>query len=176
MSPLLARSISLDSTFYMGFPCTTDFTSFQNPSIALEGQRRTSQSLAKRKFTSDFCHSRYHVEATWKTQPALLGAGGQHEISPVVVLLREEHEFNPFPESLRGHNTGSHRRMTGLRSRDSSIPLSRPSDKITPPPRSALQYIFSSINFVEIFLCLHLERRYSIPYWILNKKNFGILQ
>jgi hypothetical protein len=54
MSPLLARSISLDSTFNTGFPCTTDFTSFQYLSIALEGQQRASRSLAKRKFTSDF--------------------------------------------------------------------------------------------------------------------------
>jgi hypothetical protein len=97
------------------------------------------------------------------------GAGGQHEIWPVVVLLREEHELNPFPESLRGQNTVSHRRMTGLRSRDSCF-LSRPSDKITPPPpqRSALQCIFSSLFFLEIFLCLLLERRYSILDTVLN--------
>jgi hypothetical protein len=96
-------------------------TLFQYPSIAFEGQRQASRSLAKRKFTSDFSYSLYLLGCNIrKTHPALLLlGGGQHEISPVVVLLREEHELNPFPESLRGQNTGSHRRMTGLRSRDS---------------------------------------------------------
>jgi hypothetical protein len=76
--------------------------------------------------------------------------GGRHEISPVVVLLWEEHELNPFPESLRGQNTGSHRRMTGLlRSRDSCF-LS-PAHLIKLPPTSPNGQLYSVYLAAYIF-------------------------